>query len=467
MSVSEKLSAFSAGLALDAIPADVRERARLLLLDTAGIAVRARFDAESTPATIRAVERLGGAGGNCAVFGDAADYSPAAAALINGALAHSLDFDDTHAAGSIHSSAPIVPAALVAAEMAGKSGADVIAGIVAGYEVQIRLSLALSPKDHYKRGYHPTATCGAFGAAAAAGRVLGLTAEQMLDAFGIALSQTSGTIHFVESGAWTKRYQVGHAAMNGVIAATLAQEGYFGARTPIEGTHGFLNSYAPSPDMDKAIAGLGETWETLGLAVKPYPSCRYSHAAMQGLAELCRENSLTPDDIENVEIGLPQTGFNIIGDNLERKQHPTSVVDGQFSMPFCAAVILRQGTMGWDDYDRHLNDNETLALCRKVTVVVDPQPEASFPRFMSGVARIRAGGKSYERFVEIPKGEPENFQTVAELREKFDALTAPYIGQAERDAFVAATLDFENQTDISAYLALSRATASGLASAAE
>ncbi|MRG72783.1 MmgE/PrpD family protein [Alphaproteobacteria bacterium HT1-32] len=467
MSISEQLAAFAAGLSLDQVPDEVTERTKLLLLDTSGIAIRARHDAESTPATIRMVERLGGATGNHAVFGDQKGYGASAAALINGALAHSLDFDDTHAAGSIHSSAPIIPAALTAAEMTGASGSDVLAGIIAGYEIQIRLSLALSPKDHYDRGYHPTATCGAFGAAAAAGRVLGLNDEQMLDAFGICLSQTSGTIHFVESGAWTKRYQIGHAAMNGLIAATLAQEGYLGARTPIEGKHGFLNSFAPNPDPSKAVAGLGTVWETLALAVKPYPTCRYSHAAMEAIASICTEQDLTASDVEAVYVGLPQTGFKIIGDGLAHKQQPKSVVDGQFSMPFCAAVAIRERGMGWDDYAKHLKDSETLSLCKKVDVQIDPKPEASFPRFMSGIARVTAKGKTTERFVEIPKGEPENFQTAEELREKFDGLTAPYLSQAQRDQFVAATLSFEKQADVAAYLAMTRSAGAGLASAAE
>ena len=451
--ITRRIAEFAAAISLDSVPPEAIERTQMFVMDNVGIMLRAKHDAESTPALIKGAMALGLDGGSSVAIGDCRGFTPPGAALINGTLAHSLDFDDTHAAGSIHSSAPIVPAALAAAEMAGKSGADVIAGIIAGYEIQIRLSLALSPKDHYDRGFHPTATCGAFGAAAAAGRVLGLDAAQMLDAFGIALSQTSGTIHFVESGAWTKRYQVGHAAMSGLIAATLAEEGYMGARTPIEGTHGFLKSYAPNADAAKAVAGLGEVWETLGLAVKPYPSCRYSHAAMEALAGLCRENGISADEVESVEIGLPRTGFNIIGDNLARKQQPKSVVDGQFSMPVCAAVVIRQGAMGWDDYARHLGDPVTLELCRKVDVVVDPQPEASFPRFMSGVARLRARGQGFERFVEIPKGEPENFQTADELREKFDALAAPYLDQARRDAFVAATLDIENCTDIAAYMA--------------
>ncbi|MFP3921658.1 MAG: MmgE/PrpD family protein, partial [Dichotomicrobium sp.] len=141
--VSETLAGFAAELRHEALPAEVSERARLLMLDTVGIIIRARHDAESTLPMVRAVKRMGLAGGGYTVFGDTEGYAAPAAALLNGALAHSLDFDDTHAAGSIHSSAPIFPAAFAAAEMTGASGRDLIAAVVAGYEIQIRLSLAL------------------------------------------------------------------------------------------------------------------------------------------------------------------------------------------------------------------------------------------------------------------------------------------------------------------------------------
>jgi 2-methylcitrate dehydratase PrpD len=174
MSVTRELTRFVAGLSYDALPDEVRARVKALVLDLTGIMVRARNDAESTPAMIAAAGRLGMKGGACTVVGDADGYAPPGAAMLNGTLAHSLDFDDTHASASLHPSAPIVPAALAAAEMTGADGRALIAAIVAGYEVQIRLSLALDPAAHYDRGFHPTATCGAFGAAAAAGRLLGL-----------------------------------------------------------------------------------------------------------------------------------------------------------------------------------------------------------------------------------------------------------------------------------------------------
>lgn len=172
---------------------------------------------------------LGGGAGTSRLVGDGSRrYPPPTAAMVNGTLAHSLDFDDTHGAGSIHCSAPVVPAALAAAEVAGSSGKELVAAITAGFEVMTRLSLALDPRLHYERGYHPTATCGVFGAAAACGNLFKLTEDQMVSAFGIALSQSSGTLQFLVDGSWTKRFQVGYAAHSGLIAATLARENFVG-----------------------------------------------------------------------------------------------------------------------------------------------------------------------------------------------------------------------------------------------
>ncbi|GMQ90474.1 MAG: MmgE/PrpD family protein [Gammaproteobacteria bacterium] len=454
--VTRRLSEFAAGISYDGLPADVSERAKWLVTDLVGIALRARQEAQSTPSLLAAVERLGLARGEASVIGEDHGYTPPGAALTNGTLAHSLDFDDTHAAGSIHPSAPIVPAALAAAEMTGANGRELIAGIVAGYEVQIRLSLALIPKEHYDRGFHPSATCGVFGAAAAAGRVFGLSAHQIADAFGIALSQAAGSLQFLVGGAWTKRLQVGYAAMSGLIAASLARDGFKGAVEAIEGKAGFLRAYAPHPVIDKAVDGLGQVYETMAIAVKPYPSCRYSHAALDALIALRAANDIDAQEIESVEIGLPRTGWNIIGDPEEAKQRPRSVVDGQFSMPFLAAVALREGRMRWDDYARHIDDADTLALCKRVQTVVDPKAEAEFPAQMSGIARVRTKRGSFEKFVVIPKGEPENFFSQDELRAKFDSLVGPYLSARRRGELANALLALEQAGDIGMLLRLAR-----------
>ena len=176
MGVTTELSKFCAELTVGKIPSEVVGRARLLLLDLVGNIVRGR-ETESTPALLSAIGALGLAEGASRVFGDSRTYSPAGAALLQGVLAHSLDFDDTHAAGTLHPGAPVIPAALAAAQMTNASGATTLAAIIAGYEVICRVALALPAGEHYERGFHPTATCGAFGAAAAAARVFGLDAE--------------------------------------------------------------------------------------------------------------------------------------------------------------------------------------------------------------------------------------------------------------------------------------------------
>ncbi len=454
VSITRELAEFVSDLSYGALPLAVVERAKSLVLDSVGIAVRARHDAESTESVLAAVKALGFGHGQATIIGSDDCVSPPAAALINGTLIHSLDFDDTHARGSIHSSAPIVPAALAAAEMVGANGRELLAGIVAGYEVQIRLGLALVPKDHYARGYHPTATCGAFGAAAAAAKIFGLSAAQIADAFGVCLSQTAGTVQFLANGAWTKRFQVGNAAMNGLVAASLAREGFKGAAEAIEGRAGFLRAYAPEPDFSKAVVGLGAHFETLAIAVKPYPCCRYSHAAMDALIALRNENNIGADEIQSVEIGLPQTGWEIIGHPESDKHQPTSIVDGQFSMPFLAAVALLDGGLVWDSYRRHLASAKTLGLCRRVHSVVDPRAAAAFPEQMAAVARVTTSRGRFERFVEVPKGEPENFPTGDEQRAKFEGLAGPYLSPERLTAAYAALMSLNDADCIRAVLRL-------------
>ncbi len=177
----------------------------------------------------------------------------------------------------------------------------------------------------------------------------GLSKEQIIAAFGVSGSQAAGSLQFLVNGAWNKRYQVGAAAMNGVIAATLARNDFVGSTESVEGKHGLLVGYSDNAHPDKAIAGLGKTYETMKIGVKPYPSCRYTHAALDALIAMRREHNLTPDQIKRVEIGLHRNGITLTGD-AATKRHPTSIVGGQFSMFFTGAVALDQGRFGWDDY---------------------------------------------------------------------------------------------------------------------
>ena len=453
--VTEKMAEFCEKIKFEILPEAVVKRTKLLILDTVGIIIRARHDAESTKSLISAVNKLDLNNGNCQVFSDKSKYVPSAAALINGTLAHSLDFDDTHAEASLHSSAPILAAAFAAAQMKNCSGQELITACVLGYEIQIRLGLAGGSSAHYKRGFHPTATCGIFGAAAAAGYIVGLSKEQFISAFGIALSQSSGSMQFLNDGSWTKRSHVWQAAQNGLNAAILAGEGFKGPKEAFEGKWGYLNSFVSGGDLSKALEGLGEKFETLNLGVKPYPSCRYSHAAIDGLLELKKEINFDVNDLEDVDVGLSETALNIIGYPIEEKQNPENVVDGQFSMPFCAALVLRNGSFTWDDYKSNLKNDDVLDLCKKVNVSPNKQAEECCPKYMSANVKIKVSGKVYEKFIKIPKGDPENFMTDQEFEDKFDGLTNPYLSEGKLNELKKFMLRIDNANSIKSLFELS------------
>ena len=448
MGITQQLAQFSADITLDKLPKDVVDRARFLVLDLVGNIVRARHDAESTEAFLGAARAMGMAGGNFGVFGDTARYTPLGAAFLNGALAHSLDFDDTHAAGSLHPGAPVIPAAIAAGEMVGASGADVLAAITC------RIALALPAGEHYARGFHPTATCGAFGAAAAAGRVFGFNADQIAGALGTVLSQTAGSLEFLVNGAWTKRFQVGWAASNGLMAATLVREGFKGAAQAFEGPHGFLKAYAPNPVPERAVQDLGTVFELMHTAVKPYPSCRYGHASVDAALMLRAANDLKPEEIESVMLGLPKAGMLLVGEPPEKKSNPQNVVDGQFSGPFVVASALTTGAMGWDSY-KLLQDKGIRAMLPKISSQFDPEIEAEYPTNMSGKVTIRARGQDFVQKVVIPKGEPENFLTEGELRAKFAGLADAVLGEERSSHLADAVLAIDRANDIASVIRLS------------
>ncbi len=441
MGITRELSDFTAGLTLGTLPAEVVARARLLILDLIGNIIRGH-ETESTGAMLAAIDALGLSRGASRVFGASRTFAPAGAALLQGVLAHSLDFDDTHAAGTLHPGAPVIPAALAAAEMTDASGATTMAAIVAGYEVICRVALALPAGAHYQRGFHPTATCGAFGAAAAAARVLGLDAAGVASALGIVLSQTAGSLQFLHGGAWTKRFQVGWSAMAGLVAATLASRGFRGAADALEGEHGFLRAYAPAPTPARAIQDLGLVYELMATGVKPYPSCRYGHAGIDAALDLRAAHDLEPHEITRVVYGLSRAGMLLVGAPAERKADPRNIVDGQFSAPFVLSVALATGRMQWDSYEL-LHDARIRALLPKICCEFDPEIEAEFPANMSGKLSVRARGTEFVKKVVVPRGEPGNFLTSAELSAKFSTLSEPRLGAARTAKLAEAVLEFD------------------------
>lgn len=455
MKITDTLAAFCAEISLAALPADVVERTPLLVLDLIGSIVRARKEAVVAPSLLAAVDALGLGNGIGSVFGDPVGYAPAGAALLNGALGHALDFDDTHAAGTLHPGAPVIPAALAAAEMTGACGADILAAIVAGYESCCRIAVALPAGDHYARGFHPSATCGVFGAAAAAARIFGLDAAGVTSAFGIALSQSAGSLQFLADGAQTKPFQVGWAAMAGLTAATLARNGYQGPGEAIEGRHGFLQGYAPAPRPERVVQDLGSVYELMHTGIKPYPSCRYGHAGIDAVLALRAEHGLKPEEVGSITYGLSNAGLLLVGAPIEHKRNPRNIVDAQFSAPFVLSCALVSGAMDWDSYER-LNDPAIRAMLPKVDCIHDPEIEAEFPTNMSGKITIAARGQTFSRKVVVPLGEPSNFLDTDKLLTKFTTLAAPVLGAEKADALATASLNLAALSDVGQLTRLTR-----------
>jgi 2-methylcitrate dehydratase PrpD len=228
--------------------------------------------------------------------------------------------------------------------------------------------------------------------------------------------------------------------MNGVIAATLARNDFVGAKESIEGKHGLLVGYSDNAHPEKVIADLGLVYETMKIGVKPYPSCRYTHAALDALIAMRREHNLTPDQIKRVEIGLHRNGITLTGD-AATKRHPTSVVGGQFSMFFTGAVALDQGSFGWDDYER-LGDAAVDALADKFDVVQDDRLEAGRKHPFGARVSITTDDGVHERIHDDPSGEPNSFPDAQAMAQKFLTLARPVLnGRADQLADAILSLE--------------------------
>lgn len=436
--VTARLAAFAADLRFEDLPPDVVERTQLLFMDLAGIIVRAQA-LDSTQVLKQTLRDLGQDRGAMRVFGCGERWTPQAAALLAGAAAHSLDFDDTHAAAQLHPGAAVIASALAAAQLAGAGTRELLAAIVAGYEVMIRVAFGVNALRHSERGYHLSATTGVFGATAAAGNLLGLSPQQMEHAFGTALSEAAGTGQFAVNGAWTKRFHVGNAAAGGLLAAALARRGYTGATQALEGREGFFNVYSPEPRPQAALQGLGTEWEILQSGVKPYPCCRGIHAPLDAVMALHGRHRIDSSRIESVRVGMARRSMFVVGAPQERRRNPCNVVDCQFSVHLCLAVALKHRHMGWDDYEPALADPDIHALMQRIEAFEDPECEANFPRAFSAVVEIRTvDGDSWREFVHAPRGEPDTMLSAAELRSKFSLLTRDALGARDETALFEA-----------------------------
>ena len=446
--LTQHLAAFCTRLDYDRLPAEVVDRAKYFFLDYLGVAVRGSLSDSSQP-LYRLADSLASAGRGT-VLGRAETVNFPYAALANGTSAHSLELDDTHQAGSIHLGVSVFSAALAVAEQVGASGKDFLTASVVGFEVAARLAMALKPTEHYGRGFHPTATCGTFGAAASAAKLLGLSEAQLLSALGIAGSQSAGSMEFLAEGAWTKRLHPGWAAFSGVHAALLAKEGFIGPRTILEGRDGFLKAYGLRPDPRKISAGLGEDFQILRTAVKPHACCRYTQAPIDAVLSIVQEHDVQPEQVEQITIGMLETGIPVICEPAARKSRPTNVVEAQFSLPFGVAVALLKRRAGLDEFsEAMLADAAVGALMSKVGYEPDPQLEKNYPKEWPAWARVSLNtGHEVSAQVRFPKGDPENPLSWDELTAKYVDLATAVWTDARADRVCEAVRGLEDASDL-------------------
>ena len=453
MTLARRLADFTAALEFNALPADVVASVRLRTLDILGIALAAST-LETAPSILGALEGWGSAG-DCTVFGAKRTAPVPLAILANGSLAHSLDFDDTHAASITHASAVVIPVALALAEAGGLDGGSVITAAVAGYESIARLGMAASGVFH-ACGWHATAVCGAFAAALTAGRLERLDAARLTAALGIAGSFASGVLEYLEDGSWVKRVHPGWAGHAGAVASALARGGFTGPATILDGRFGFYRTFLGAAPDPAPFDTLGREWETLAIGYKPYPCCHYNHAYLDCALDLRGAHGFTPDAIEHVECLVPAGQVPIVCEPRAAKLRPRTAYDAQFSLPYSVAAALLDGRVGLDTYAaERLDDSARLALAQRVTHAVDP--DSPFPRGFPGWLRVRLrDGRMLEARVPDGRGSRSRPLSAQAIVDKFRDNAARALNSARVDELERTVLGLDTLRDVRALTALCR-----------
>jgi 2-methylcitrate dehydratase PrpD len=379
--LASKIGAFAARVTAAELPLKTRETIKVLLLDVAGLCVAARH----TDYVAAALASAASSGAATPIGHDRA-LGPYDAALVNGTAAHGEDYDDTFEGGPIHAGAVIVPAVLAIAEHRGLDGAAVVKGIAAGVEVMCRMSL-VAPQATHKAGFHPTAIFGAPAAATAVAAALGLDAARITHAIATAGSLASGIIEYLADGSWTKRLHAGAAAQAGIRAALLAEAGFVGPATVLEGEHGFYKAFAPSraPDFKPLLDSLGQRWVIETVAFKPYACGTMTQPFIDCAIELAR-SGIAADDIVRIECEVGEGTVHRLWEPLAQKQRVPNGYAGKFSTPYCIAVGFIDGRAGLGQFtDERVGDAAVHRLAGRVSYIVNPKDP--YPRQFTGHIR--------------------------------------------------------------------------------
>jgi 2-methylcitrate dehydratase PrpD len=381
MSVAKDLGSFAESVKSAELPQGARDTIHNLLLDVTGLCVAARNNDYVAAARASAIQN-----GSASALGHAGSFGPYDAALINGTAAHGEDYDDTFEGGPVHAGAVIVPAVLAIAEERGLDGDAVTRGIAVGVELMCRMSL-VTPQAIHKACFHPTAVIGAPAAAGAVAAAIGLNASKTMHAIGVSGSLASGIIEYLADGSWTKRLHAGAAAQSGMRAALLAEAGFTGPKTVLEGVHGFYKAFAPSkqPDFVPLLDGLGSNWVLQKLAFKPYACGTMTQPFIDCAVELS-QSGIKAGDIESMVCEVGEGTVHRLWEPLALKHAPPNAYAGKFSTPYCIAVGFLDGKAGFEQFtEARVAEESVRALAAKVSYVIDPDNE--YPKNFTGHIR--------------------------------------------------------------------------------
>ncbi|MDR2625931.1 MAG: MmgE/PrpD family protein [Zoogloeaceae bacterium] len=364
-------------------------------------------------------------------LGDLQAAEPLPAALINASAAHALEFDDSYRAGLYHPGAPVISAAFSAACLAGATGADLLCGLVAGYELSLRLAAAINPA-HYGI-WHTTGTVGAFGATAAAAHILGLSPEQTASALGLAGTQAAGLWEVLPDSPQAKNLHPAKAAHSGLLAALLAQCGIDGPKTIFEGKRGFFAATVPVPvDLEQCRAGLGKEWLTPETTFKAYPVCGHTMTPIEAAFLLAGRVNIS--EIEAIEVRAHPVSLRIASN-----PDPSDAAQAKFSIPYCVAAALCRGCVGLEEFTPEtMNDPLIRRLLGRTTLVADDTLGRVPGQRPARIAVRLARGETLSAQADVRKGDPERPMTGAEKREKCLRLIASTWGRESAENIFAA-----------------------------
>lgn len=419
---TRKLAAFAAALGYDHLPAGTVEAAKRLLLDGLGCLLAGTVGGPARIAA-RMVQRLGGEP-QATIFADNARSSVCHAAFVNGITLYSVGLNDFLQRAGAHPGACVIPVLLAVGEWQRSPGTTMLAAMAAGYEVIDRVARTIMP-SHRERGFHPTGTCGTFGATAAAGRLLALDADQMACAFGIAGSQAAGLYEYISDGSSTIMFHAGRAAKNGVEAALLTQAGLTGPATVLEGTRGFFHATSDVVDSEAALLDLGRRYALHETTFRPYFGCTSTIAASGATAQIIRgKGPMRPEDLEEVKVYCHPV---VAQDNAE--SNPLTLLAARLSLPFNVALVLSRGEVLTGDLDeKDLADVRIRNLLPLVQLISD----ADIPRF-GGTVQIRfKGGPVEEAAMPSWRGDSTDPLPWDEVVRKFQRLVAPVIAEMDQ-----------------------------------